>query len=511
MIRSSETRPAAVRLCASAILFAVLALLALFALAGLTRFAYLSTGNGKSEWITFVSVPLSCSLLSLLCALLCALLLRRVFGRFARALPVAAALWAAATIWLVLMLRTGQIYDAAKVLEAATLFAQGNYKAMLTEYFNACSYQLGLCLPMEFAARLLPGLNLNLFMQVANVLLSVLTAFALCAFAREALGTPGAGCAALFVLLLPAPLVCTAVYGTLPMLAAVSLSLLCYARYVRTRRARFGLAYALLLAIGYMLKPNAAIALIALTLCAALDALSRRSVRPLLYALLAIALSVGLARAAIWQYELRSGVTLRPDVSMLARLTMGLQEGGGAAGWFNCYIESFFSFDVTQAQQRETALLDLTARLGQMREDPAMALSFFAEKLLSQWLEPTYGTQWAGALSAHTGPLSQAAQAAFAEGSAVRAALTACMRASQLLLYALSCAGLLRLLRRGAGALEAALPLIVLGGALYHLIFEAKSQYAYVYAVLLVPLAAHGLEALLSRAQKRLSRMRARA
>ena len=116
MIRSSETRPAAVRLCASAILFAVLALLALFVLAGLTRFAYLSTGNGKSEWITFVSVPLSCSLLSLLCALLCALLLRRVFGRFARALPVAAALWAAATIWLVLMLRTGQIYDAAKVL-----------------------------------------------------------------------------------------------------------------------------------------------------------------------------------------------------------------------------------------------------------------------------------------------------------------------------------------------------------------------------------------------------------
>ena len=93
----------------------------------------------------------------------------------------------------------------------------------------------------------------------------------------------------------------------------------------------------------------------------------------------------------------------------------------------------------------------------------------------------------------------------------MRAALTACMRASQLLLYALSGAGLLRLLRRGAGVLEAVLPLIVLGGALYHLIFEAKSQYAYVYAVLLVPLAAHGLEALLSGAQKRLSRMRARA
>ena len=37
------------------------------------------------------------------------------------------------------------------------------------------------------------------------------------------------------------------------------------------------------------------------------------------------------------------------------------------------------------------------------------------------------------------------------------------------------------------------LPLIVLGGMMYHMLFEAKSQYAYVYAVLLVPLAARGL------------------
>ena len=38
-----------------------------------------------------------------------------------------------------------------------------------------------------------------------------------------------------------------------------------------------------------------------------------------------------------------------------------------------------------------------------------------------------------------------------------------------------------------------ALPVAILGGALYHLIFEAKAQYAYPYMVYMLPLAAAGL------------------
>lgn len=37
------------------------------------------------------------------------------------------------------------------------------------------------------------------------------------------------------------------------------------------------------------------------------------------------------------------------------------------------------------------------------------------------------------------------------------------------------------------------IPVTVLGGALYHLIFEAKAQYAYPYIVYMLPLAAAGI------------------
>lgn len=118
--------------------------------------------------------------------------------------------------------------------------------------------------------------------------------------------------------------------------------MLCYAKYVKTRRRALGAAFACLLALAYSAKINAAVALIAVTICSVLDALENRKLEPLAYAALAIALSLLLLRAIIWQYERRSGVTLNSGIGALARLTMGMQEGGGAAGWFNRYTERFF-------------------------------------------------------------------------------------------------------------------------------------------------------------------------
>ena len=51
--------------------------------------------------------------------------------------------------------------------------------------------------------------------------------------------------------------------------------------------------------------------------------------------------------------------------------------------------------------------------------------------------------------------------------------------------------------------LRALLPLILLGGLSYHLLFEAKSQYALPYFMLLLPLAGAGLTALFRKVEFR--------
>ena len=59
-------------------------------------------------------------------------------------------------------------------------------------------------------------------------------------------------------------------------------------------------------------------------------------------------------------------------------------------------------------------------------------------------------------------------------------------------------AGIIRL-RIKKDLLRCLLPLILLGGISYHLLFEAKSQYAMPYFVLMMPIAAYGLFALFRR------------
>ena len=58
---------------------------------------------------------------------------------------------------------------------------------------------------------------------------------------------------------------------------------------------------------------------------------------------------------------------------------------------------------------------------------------------------------------------------------------------------ALAAVGGVCALRKKGGAALLMIPVTVLGGALYHLFFEAKAQYAYPYMVYMLPLAAAGL------------------
>lgn len=501
------------RFCVTAVLAAVLCFFAGLAAAGLFVTARLGATAEAGEMITFVREE------TLRCAGLCALLLSAIAGmhrlleHFAHLRLTAGlcALWLAGTLVFLLGANVRQMYDFAYVSEAAQLFAQGNYKPMEIDYFNVYSYQLGICFPMEVLLRFFPGLNLNLFMQGLNAVLSIATAGVLAALAQMIFdGRPVRRAVILLsVLFLPMMLYSIYVYGTLPMLFLTACAMLCFVRYLRARSAKDALAYALLIALAYMLKPNAAVPLIAMGIAAALDVMTSRDWKLLGFAALSIALAAALSWGVIAQYELRSGVKLTGDVSMLARLVMGLQDGGPAAGWFNRYTERFFGFDVTAEQERAIASADLAARLAQMRADPRMAASFFCDKLLSQWLEPTYSTMWYGNLCEKTGTL---AKAVFAQDGFARALLEGYMKISQQALYLLAAVGMAGMMRERRDAAQLILPLTILGGFLYHMIFEAKSQYIYVYAMMMIPLAARGLCAARDGAEnmrRRLARRRA--
>lgn len=432
---------------------------------------------------------------ALLLAALCGLhALTRRWGR--RAEAVVLALWTAAALCFALGVGLVPRADSALVIDAATRFAAGDFSPLEGVYLNRVSYQLGICLPLEGLARLLPGVDLNLLMQAVNCVLSAALMAQLSRLAGELAGDARVARAAMLLYLLFAPMLLfnLFVYGVLPMLLLCVLAMRCFARYARTGERRFGVLYALLVGAAAVLKPNAMIVMLALLICAALHALERRDGFALLCAGLSAALCLALPALVVRLYEARAGVTLAPDTGMLLRLAMGMQDSVIAAGWYNGVIEEYWPLSVMPEMERAAAAEMLAARLREFAADPAGAWAFFREKCLTQWAEPSYDILWYGAACAKGGRFNGLAHWIFRDGSAVRALLAGYMNAFQQAAYALAWIGTLGTLReREHGAAQLMLPVAILGGFLYHMLFEAKSQYIYPYMLLLLPLAARGL------------------
>ena len=505
-MRSVSQKAARFLTLAALIVFAcVLALVTLGALS--TTASSAVANNRMNQQVTlardgFGGLALTAALLLALAAVHA--FLRRRAGR--RAFAAALALWTAAALCFVLAVGLLPRADSALVIDAAKRFAAGDFSPLEGEYFSRVSYQLGICLPLEGLARLLPGLDLNLLMQALNCVISAALMALLCGLAGGLSGdarTSGAA-ALLYMAFVPMLLFNMFVYGVLPMLLLCVLAMRCFARCARTGERRFGVLYALLIGAAAALKPNAMIVMLALLICAAVHALQRKDGFLLLCAALSDVLCFALPAGVIRLYELRAGVTLAPDTGMLLRLAMGMQDSMIAAGWYNGVIEEYWPLSVTPEMEKAAALEMLAARLREFAADPAGAWAFFKEKCLTQWAEPSYDILWYGAVCGKSGRFNGLAHAIFRDGSPVRALLAGYMNIFQQAAYVLALIGTCGMIReKRTEAVQLMLPVTVLGGFLYHMLFEAKSQYIYPYMLLLLPLAAAGMDLLAGRARNK--------
>ena len=505
-MRSVSQKAARFLTLAALIVFAcVLALVTLGALS--TTASSAVANNRMNQQVTlardgFGGLALTAALLLALAAVHA--FLRRRAGR--RAFAAALALWTAAALCFVLAVGLLPRADSALVIEAAKRFAAGDFSPLEGEYFSRVSYQLGICLPLEGLARLLPGLDLNLLMQALNCVISAALMALLCGLAGGLSGdarTSGAA-ALLYMAFVPMLLFNMFVYGVLPMLLLCVLAMRCFARCARTGERRFGVLYALLIGAAAALKPNAMIVMLALLICAAVHALEKKDGFLLLCAALSAVLCAALPAGVVRLYELRAGVTLAPDTGMLLRLAMGMQDSMIAAGWYNGVIEEYWPLSVTPEMEKAAALEMLAARLREFAADPAGAWAFFKEKCLTQWAEPSYDILWYGAVCGKSGRFNGLAHAIFRDGSPVRALLAGYMNIFQQAAYVLALIGTCGMIReKRTEAVQLMLPVTVLGGFLYHMLFEAKSQYIYPYMLLLLPLAAAGMDLLAGRARNK--------
>jgi len=368
------------------------------------------------------------------------------------------------------------------------------------EYFRFFPYQFGFALYEECFFRLfnlvMPGAPegfSSLALQGLNVVYTVFGYYALIMFAGlvfkcESVQKLTAG---LMFLCLPALYFVTYMYGNVPAFACICGALWAFASFMRHERWQQGLIAVLLLALAVILKLNSLIAVVAVSIATAVAFVKKPGVKKAVFLvalLAAVLLTSGLPQRL---YEKRSGIDFGDGIPQLGWLAMGVNEGDSCSGWYDpTYTTSAYKH--TNYDGAATAYLAgqaIAERLDFFMERPEECLHFFGRKFLSQWNEPSYQGIWNNQLRKH-----------FSDPGAMyellchrcERGIKVFMNMYQQFVFFGFTLGLLRIFRK-KDMLMSLLPLVIIGGMLYHLLFEAKSQHSQSYFIMMLPVAAYGI------------------
>ena len=388
--------------------------------------------------------------------------------------------------------------DSYLVLYAAEKAAIGEYAA-LDSYFCRFPFQLGYVLYAETVFRLmgstLPGMPAGYYrlaLQGLNVLWLLVSYHALIQLSWQLFQSRRVQkvTTVLLIFCLPPVFTCTFLYGNIPGFALGTVALWMFAAFVRQRRIWQGLLCAVALGLAVAVKLNLMIFFVAIVIVWLIDLMQNRSVKSLVCMVLAVASVLALGRAPQSLYERRSGKDFGGGIPMIAWMAMGMSEGHAGPGWYKeDYTVSFFMDSGMDAEATaENARQVIKQRAEFFAENPGQGLRFFSTKLRSQWNEPTYESLWINQVQQSYGQKGFMYEWFCHVGEHHT---TGYMNQYQQLIFLgmlLACVFLWK--KRD---IRQCLPvLVILGGILYHLLFEAKSQYALPYFILMIPLASYG-------------------
>ncbi len=390
--------------------------------------------------------------------------------------------------------------DSFVVTYGAQRAAVGDFAILTESYFKRFPFQLGYVLyselffrVMNFLLRGCPEGYAVLALQEVNLLWLMLEFHALVEI--TGLLFKDARIRKMLMLLLffcqPPLLAVGFLYGNVPAYACGTVALWMFLLFVKRDRLRCALLCAVFCAAAVTLKLNLLIFCVAIGGVWLIVLLEKPSLRSLACLLCAAACVLTLPSLPRRLYERRVGVEYGDGIPMIAWLAMGFNEGHAAPGWYreDYTVTSFEKSGHDSAATAANARRALAERVEVFRADPAYARRFFSEKLLSQWNEPSYGSLWLNQVFpsySQKGFLSR-----FLCETGARRTLALMNQYQQFVFLGLLC-GVLRLWRK-KDILRCLLPLVLLGGMLYHLLFEAKSQYALPYFPLMLPIAAYGI------------------
>ena len=408
----------------------------------------------------------------------------------------------AGTLMAILWVYGNQIIpeqDQLYVMQAADRLNMGNYEDFQPGgYLSMYPNQTGLLLLELLLTKLFGGMNYVVF-EAMNGEAYIATLLLLPALAGKLGATPFEKLLTLLAGLFTLPLLfyTSFQYGNLLGLALALGAMYFELNYIRQHKVWDLVLTVLLIVIASAVKNNYLIFLVAIVLHALAEALRKKQVRGALLAVLVVAVYALQSWGTTAALEHKTGGDLGNGVSTMAFVAMGLQVNPVKCdGWYNEFNkESYIVSGYDAEKQGELAKQSISDSVSYLKT-PSNAGRFFLRKNASQWADPLFQSLWTSQVrqtqNERPGWLNRVLSP---KGST---ALGQFLDVLQFWAYA---GALFYLIfgRKREGFFESLLlQITVLGGFVFHCVWEAKGQYTISYFVLLLPLAVLGFDALLS-------------
>lgn len=263
-------------------------------------------------------------------------------------------------------------------------------------------------------------------------------------------------------------------------------------KYVRTENIRNLVIMVLSVGISVLLKQNYLIGGIAIIIWLFLHFLQNKKFRMLaVMAALALSMVLPVEGLKAW-YGTAAGVELNNSSPTVLWIAMGTDPDNNqrGPGWYdssswNLYNQSGYNTQIAS----ELGKQKLAENWKKMKADPDRACLFFQNKTISQWCDPMYESVWSGPLEdcgqyTHTKILQS-----LYTGDTWASGITDYLKTLTIGLWVFAL--LFLIFTGGKQTGWEMLYLYFIGGLLFHMFWEGKSQYTYTYLFVLIPFAAY--------------------
>ncbi len=291
------------------------------------------------------------------------------------------------------------------------------------------------------------------------------------------------------------------IYGSLPGLFCILVGFYALLNFHQNKQIFNLLFAAFFLTSAYLIRNNYIIFILAILIFEFLSFIIKsnwKKIAVISLLIITIPLSSFLLKS---HYSHIIGKDIAKGTPMIAYIVMGLRDDPkkpSLGGWWDGYNSSILqknNYSYEKANLK--AQSDLAKEINRLLRSPVYTFKFFTEKIKSTWLEPTFQSFWSGPLPDVSGKQNNFILGSIYEEKGLFHLFN---------LFGLIFIGFIYLttafslfIKRKMPPLEEVpferiLYLYFLGGFFFHLIWETKSQYAFVYVFLLIPMSANFME-----------------